>query len=262
MSMTRKVLLALFFIGFAGNVGGGAGTFASFNASTTNALSSFATGSIVLSNENATSGKVCFSNGLTDNGDDGPNTDDNDNVCETLFPVAVNQPGDSATVNLNLQNVGSLPGDLKLFVAEHTPPGDLTPQKACSNKATGTYSGSGSASGVDFCEKLQLRIQRFTAATRNPAGELDSCVYGADGNTDLACDTGATAFNLEDFTTVSAASGVAGIDVAALAKAGDAGDTAFVTITIEFPDGGAGADNAYQGRLASFAITWQLEQAA
>jgi hypothetical protein len=259
VSLTRKILLVLFFIGFAGNVGGGAGTFASFNASTTNALSSFATGSIVLSNENETSGKVCFSNGLTDDGA-GTGTDDNDNLCETLFPVAVNQPGDSATVDLNLQNEGSLPGVLKLFVADHTPPGGGSAQKACSNTATGTYSGSGETGGVDFCEKLQLRIQRFTAATRNPATELDSCVYGADLGGDDACDTGATGFNLEEFTTTSAAAGVSGIDLGELAELGETGDSAFVTITVEFPNGAAGADNAYQGRVASFAISWVLEQ--
>lgn len=249
MSRARKALFALFFLGFASNIGG-AGTMASFNASTTNAQSTFASGSIVLTNTNEASGKVCFSNGTTDNGA-GANTDDNHNeACEAAFNVATRQPGQTATTDLTLENRGNLGGTLSLLVADHTPPsGVVIPQTACSvrDAADTAYHGTG-----DICQQLQLTIQRWTDATRTTE---DSCVYGvATGN---VCTLDSTR-NLKHFTETAAVS--PGIAIGAL-DADGGNDTAWFTVTVSFPNGAAGADNAFQGLVATMAIQWILEQA-
>lgn len=249
MSTARKLLFLLFFLGFASNIGG-AGTMASFNASTTNAQSTFASGSVVLTNTNVASGKVCFSNGTTDNGA-GANTDDNHNeACEAAFNMATSKPGETATAELTLKNEGNLGGTLSLLVADHTPPsGVTTPQPACSNRDAGgtVYHGTG-----DICQQLQLTIQRWTDNTRTTA---HSCVYGVpSGNT---CTLDSTR-NLKHFTETAAPS--PGLAIGALDASGG-NDTAWFTVTVSFPDGGAGADNAFQGRVATMAIQWMLEQA-
>lgn len=248
MSRARKALFALFFLGFASNIGG-AGTMASFNASTTNAQSTFASGSVVFTNTNEASGKICFSNGTTDNGV-GANTDDNHNEgCEAAFNFATRKPGQTATAELTLKNEGSLDGTLKLLVAQHDPPGPAGLQTACSKTdATDTvYHGTG-----DICDKLQLTVQRWTDSTR---GTPLSCVYGMPSGSSCVLDN---AYDLKDFTE-TAANVSPGISIGTLdADGGD--DTAWFTITVAFPDGGAGADNAFQGLVATMAIQWMLEQ--
>lgn len=247
MSKVQKLLLLLLFLGLAGNVGG-AGTLASFNASTTNASSSFATGSVILSNANKGTAKTCFSNGTTDsNGGTGTSTDANNNTaCEALFSLSARAPGQSATVNLNLKNEGSLGGTLTLTRALHNIPGGGTSLPCSSANALETpYRGTG-----DICDKLRFTIQRFSDDARTaPSG----CVYGNDVNADNICDTGDDTRDLKHFTGSSLAAST-GISLGSLAS----GATAFLRLTVEFPDGGAGADNAFQGRAATFAVQWAL----
>lgn len=261
MSMTRKYILALLFIGFAGNVSGN-GTFASFNASTSNSTSQFATGSIVLTNQRTggtagNSANVCFSNGTTANAA-GASTDANNNtLCDLLFNTATKKPGETATADITLTNVGTLGGTLKLLVASHTPTvAPLTPQTACSNRNVGTYSGTG-----DLCQKLQLRVQRYTTAGRTIAYTTapGGCVYGTDGNADDLCDTGVTGKNLKDFSETSLAAST-GISLGDLSASGGGSDVVYLRVTVDFADGGVGADNAFQGRVAGFAMKWQIDQ--
>lgn len=243
MSLTRKILLVLFFIGFAGNVGG-SGTFASFNASTSNAASSFASGSIVLSNQKNT-GTVCYSNGtsLASPGGAGVATDTNANTaCEQLFNLTTQKPGDSATVNLTLQNVGSLAGTLKLYA-----PG------TCATGTTGTYSGTG-----NLCNYLQMTIQRWTDSNRNVAYSTNTpppygCVFG--NATTNTCSFPASTVGTFASTHTSSAPISLG-DVASNA-------TVYLTITLTFPNSSTpGADNLYMGTTAGWAFTWLLEQQA
>src|SRR5438094_267701 len=92
----------------------GAGTFASFSASTNNDAS-FNTGRIVLKNTK-TSGTACFSDSSSASGaEDAANLDTNDNTnCDALFTSNL-KPGDTATSTLTIENKGDFAGSLYLF---------------------------------------------------------------------------------------------------------------------------------------------------
>src|SRR3954463_2611682 len=107
MTRLRKLMIT-FMVGGA-VVAGGAGTFASFSASTTNA-GTFATGSLVLSDKKDAA-SACFST-------NGGSTDTNANTCDQAFSLAVQKPGQSGTANITLKNEGSIDGSsLKGFAS-------------------------------------------------------------------------------------------------------------------------------------------------
>ncbi|MCU1374816.1 MAG: hypothetical protein JWO68_2102 [Actinomycetia bacterium] len=159
MTTVRKLLLAVLLVSLAGSAFG-AGTFATFNASTTNAGSTFATGTLVLSNK-VNSATTCLSTGA------GSTTDTNANSagCGTLFTTTVSKPGDTATVDLDLQGVGTLSASkLSLFAASLC--------ASTQNLVATPYTGTG-----DLCEQTQLTVQE-TAANHTTA---QRCWYGGFG---------------------------------------------------------------------------------
>jgi predicted ribosomally synthesized peptide with SipW-like signal peptide len=213
--------------------GAGAGTFASFSASTTNSAT-FASGTLVLTDK-VDAGATCYSSG-TSTSDVGTNTDSNDNAnCSALFALTVKKPGDNATANLTLKNDGSIDATaLKAFV-----------NSACvsSNEPSETYHGSG-----DLCSALLLSIQDYgTDSTRaTPAG----CLYGgASGNT---CDGSNPA-------TTLAAFGAAYPDGNTTLPMGTmtAGTFRYLTIGLQFP---STATNDVQGLKTTFGLKWQIVQ--
>jgi hypothetical protein len=147
--------LAVLLVSLAGSAFG-AGTFATFNASTTNAGSTFASGTLVLKNTIAAT--TCFSNGTTSSGA-GASTDANANAtCNAAFTVATRKPGDESTVNMTLVNDGSLTAasGLKTY-------GTGT----CANGITAeAYHGTG-----NMCEQLMLKIE-------DSAGGAGACKWG------------------------------------------------------------------------------------
>jgi hypothetical protein len=163
VTTVRKLLLAVLLVSLAGSAFG-AGTFATFNASTTNAGSTFATGTLVLSNK-VNSTTTCLSTGA------GTNTDTNANSagCGTLFATTVSKPGDTATVDLDLQGVGTLSATkLQLFAASLC----ATTQ----NTAATPYTGTG-----DLCEQTQITVQESTSAANRTAGTASRCWFGGVG---------------------------------------------------------------------------------
>jgi DNA-binding protein YbaB len=159
VTTVRKLLLAVLLVSLAGSAFG-AGTFATFNASTTNAGSTFATGTLVLSNKVNSQVTACFSTGA------GSTTDTNSNAaCNSLFATTVSKPSDTATVDLDLQGVGTLSASkLVLFAAS-----------ACAstqNLVATPYTGTG-----DLCEQTQLTVQE-TASNHTTA---QRCWYGGVG---------------------------------------------------------------------------------
>lgn len=101
MNRTKKIALSMAVIALLAAFIG-SGTFASFNASTTNASNSFSSGSLVLSNT-ANSGKACLSTG-------GGSTDTNANEgCDAIVNLAdLNKPGQTNSGTLVLKNVGEI----------------------------------------------------------------------------------------------------------------------------------------------------------
>ena len=237
MSLFRKALLTVFLVSLTGSAFG-AGTFATFSASTTNAGSTFATGTIVLSNQkNAET--ACISTGPNSTIDAGDGTtDDNDNAfgCSSLFSVNLRKPGDTATVDLTLQNVGTLNATtLEAFRSA-----------ACTS---GTAAGSTYTGSADMCANTRILVEEYDDAART---DIDYCWYGGSIGDEANC-TSSAAHTLATFSTAYTAAG------SALALTGGltASETRYFRITLLI-DSTAG--NSVMGRQATFGFTWRIDQ--
>jgi predicted ribosomally synthesized peptide with SipW-like signal peptide len=223
----NKLLLSgLVVVGAAAVIG--AGTFATFNAQTTNPNNTFANGTLVLSNTKS-GGSACLSTGA------GTNTDTNVNgSCDTLFSLSVKKPGDSATASLTIKNEGSLDASaLKVFSA------------SCADaNATGeTYNGSGLP-----CSKVQLYIQQWSDSGFTTPSQ---CVYGG-ATVAGTCDFSDSTKTLTAFTTSYSSAGSAKTVGTLSSHASN-----YFTIGLKLP---SDADNTYQGRQASFDLSWYANQ--
>jgi hypothetical protein len=218
---TKIVLSALVLVGVLGAVG--VGTFATFNAQTTNPGNVFADGTLVLSNK-VGSGTTCFSTGA------GTNTDTNSNSsCDQLFNLSAKKPGDSGSANLTVKNEGSIAATaLKVYTA------------ACTNAdASGeTYHGTGLP-----CSAIDLTIQEYDS-TFTTAG---TCVYG--GASCAFDDTKTLAAFQTSYNTstngLAIGSGLA------------SGASKYLKVSVKLP---TSAGNSYQGRQATADFTWYADQ--
>ena len=233
MSLFRKALLTVFLVSLTGSAFG-AGTFATFSASTTNAGSTFATGTIVLSNQkNAET--ACISTGA----DTVIGNDDTDNAfgCSSLFSVNLRKPGDTATVDLTLQNVGTLNATtLQAFRSA-----------VCTS---GTAAGSTYTGSADMCANTRILVEEYDDAART---DIDYCWYGGSIGDEVSC-TSSGAHTLGSFSTAyTAAGGGTSLGLGAI----NAAETRYFRITLLI-DSAAG--NSVQGRQATFGFTWRIDQ--
>ena len=220
-SLKKRVLMTFGTLGVAAAVAGG-GSFATFNAQTTNPGNTFATGTLVMSNK-VNSASACLSTGA------GTTTDTNAFNCDTAITLTAKKPGDSGTANITIKNEGSVgAAALKLFSA------------ACTNAdAVGeTYHGTGST-----CASVQFYVQQYSDAFTT----VSSCLYGGATVTNT-CDFSNTSKTLADFVTNFPSAG-SGLGAGALAS----GSSSYFTIGVKLP---ATADNTVQGRKASVDLTW------
>jgi len=226
MTRKRKWVLTIA-VAIAGLAALGSNSYASYSAQTTNPNNKFATGALVLSNTKQ-GGSACLSTA-------GGATDSNvNNSCDQLLNLSVKKPGDSATVNVTVQNSGTLAATVfKVFSSACTD----------SNAAAETYHGTGS-----LCSKVQLYIQQtdsaFTAKT--------ACIYGGAAVTNT-CDFSDTAKTLTAFSG-SYNSSVNGLSIGSGLAAGTPN---YFTIGVMLP---SSADNTMQGRAASIDLSWFLQQ--
>lgn len=223
----RRVPRWVFFVVGALLVSGaGAGTFASFSASTSNS-GTFATGTLVLSNQ-VDNQTACFST-------NGGTTDLNENACDALFTTTVSKPGDLATADVTLKNEGSLDGSALQAYAEAT----------CTDAANtvATYTGSG-----NLCSTLQLTIQEYSDAARTT---VSNCRYG---NTTVAdtCDFSGTPPTVAGFYTA-----YPDTDTVLGMGAMTSGASRYFRISVQLPET---ADNTFQGRQSTFGINWRVIQ--
>jgi hypothetical protein len=226
MTQSKKIVLSVAVVVAA--LGAlGSGSYASYTAQTKNPNNLFATGALVLTNTKQ-GGTACLSTS-------GGATDTNvNNNCDQLLNLTVKKPGDSATVNLTVQNSGSLPATIfKAF------------SSACTdaNAAAETYHGTGSV-----CSKVQLYIQQtdsaFTAKT--------ACLYGGAAVTNT-CDFTDAAKTLTAFATTYTSS-TTGLSIGSGLTAGA---STYFTIGVSLP---STADNTTQGRSASIDLNWFAQQ--
>ena len=158
-SRKKKILLTLAIVLVVAVIIGG-GTFATFNASTTNASNSFAAGTVVLSD--TVGATTCYSTGA------GTNTDTNANSagCAQVINVNTQKPGQGATTNVVLGNSGTLSGDLSFSVSACT----------AGDAAGETYHGTG-----DPCTILTISVDgtasSFSSGSTN--GGMTSPGFGA-----------------------------------------------------------------------------------
>lgn len=224
MSSTRKTLMGVIAAGIA-MTAAGAGTFASFSASTSNAGSTFETGTLVLSSQKD-SATACLSS-------DGSGVDTNTNDCDELFALTVRKPGDAATVDVTLAHEGSIDAStLQAFASSACVPADA---------AGGSVHGTG-----DPCTSIDLYVQEFSDSGRTTPSV---CHYG--GGTATTCAYDATS-TLGTFEAAHADAG-SGLGLGAAT----AGASRYFTVGIQMDPT---ADNSVQGRQATFGFTWQLVQ--
>ena len=236
MSTGRKLLLALLLVGNM-TTHLGAGTFASFSATTTNPGSTFSTGTIVLSNT-VGSGTTCFSTGP------GTTTDTNANAaCDALLPATVQQPGAFIHSQLTLKNEGSVAGTLSgVGVSCQTTDvaDEITP-----------FHGTG-----DLCGDLLVQIQEFTGPSFGVLSVAPSCVWPVKPAESCAA--------LGDFTTLDElVTATATTPLVVADPTVGAGESRYLRVAIWWIDLGPAwnhVHNQFMGRQADFDIRWDLVQ--
>jgi predicted ribosomally synthesized peptide with SipW-like signal peptide len=213
--------------------GTGAGTLASFSASTTNSAS-FATGTLVLTNS-VNSGATCYSAGTTPTNI--TNTDTNANSCASFFNLTTKKPGDIATADLDLRNDGSINATgLVAF-----------PTSTCSTtNGAGSYHGTG-----DMCTSLQITVQEYASATNRTNGTATGggyCWFGGNLGLDNACTFGSTLGTFGSTYTSGSPLSLNSFPNQA---------TRYFRISVQFP---SSAGNNMQGLTTTNGITWRVVQ--
>lgn len=225
MNLKQKVLMSVGTLGVAAAVAAG-GSFATFNAQTSNAGNTFANGTLVMSNT-VNSGTACLSTA-------GGSTDTNvNNNCGALFNLTVKKPGDSATANLEIKNEGSLDAAaLKSFAT------------GCvdANASGESYHGGGLP-----CSAVQLYIQQ----TDSSFAAKTACLYGG-ATVPNTCDFSDTSKTIGDFasTHTDSASGLT------VGSGLVHGTSDYFVIGVKLP---SSADNSYQGRQATVGLSWFMQ---
>lgn len=252
----------------------GAGTFASFSASTTNDAA-FSTDRMVLGND-TDDAEQCLSTQASIGGSDDVNLDINDTDCDAIFGASL-KPGVEYTEVIAIQNGGDYDGVLKLF---GTAP--------CANSAAGAgTAGSYAASpptGQGLCDRVDMYIQEVTTAAGDTplAGSGCEFPFAADGP--ALCDTtyaaATTTDELSDVPQFSTALNLGTLNKTAIRyfkigvkmpvrtgsfdPAGDGGPWECNSTGFNTTAGaqiGAGCDNVYQNAKADLKLRWQLQAA-
>lgn len=237
-SLRKWVLGAVAATAIAGAAG--AGTFASFSASTENNNNVFSTGQVELSNTKQ-SGTTCVSGhtGATP----AANLDTNGNTgCDALIDLSLRSPGDTANGRVALANTGDYDGLLQFWL------------DGCTNTTVVTPAGTG-----NLCNKLEVYVQEFNSAY---TAATSSCVFPFNATTACNATWSASSDSLADLA--SAATSAAPKPTTAITIAKDA--TRYYQVSLRFADGGFdangnGVDNAFQNLRAAFDLNWRLQEA-
>jgi hypothetical protein len=234
-SLLRKLLLTLMIVGASGSTIG-AGTFASYNASTANA-GNFDTGALALGDKVGASSTTCYSWGTTSATPPANFTNNNSNTsnCDSIFTTTITnkKSGDAElTVNMTLTNKGDLTAsDLSVFAACAAP----------TNNGSTTIHGGG-----DPCDVLSIMIQETNSSFTNPNCKFPTVSAGA-----CTVDADQTVADLE-----------LDADTAQSLSAGSIAPNAskYYVVRIQIPTTAVDTSSSVQGMATSFSLTWQLEQ--
>ena len=233
-SILRKVLLTIMIVGATGGTLS-AGTFASYNATTTRS-STFETGALVLSDLTPVTNTLCYSAG---GGAGTTFSNGNVNDCDAVFNLTNQTPSTTvSTQRVTLKNEG-----------------DLNPTKlqlASTGACTNTETASGYHGGGDLCAALRFSIQEYTTSAFTT--KVTSCVYPA--ATNAVCAT-TPAGIISTFTSTYATTPLDVNTNGAATSGMIVGAQRFFLISISLP---TTAGQTTQGMAASFGFTWQLAQ--
>jgi hypothetical protein len=240
MGTLRKLMIGLVILGSLAGVAG-SGTFASFNATTTNAASAFDTGTIALGQ--GTGVTTCWSTGVTATLPDATITNGNSAACGTLFTTKTDvKPGmTDITTDLTLTANGLTPSSFKVYMSTLC----ATSDDAGTVHGPSTTLPGDTGGGVDLCALLRFSIQEFNSGFTTPG----TCYYGS------AC-SAANTLTLKSFgTTYGSAS--AGLTLGAITP----GTPRYFRVTIAFPNSAtAGFENNVMGKkLNIFGLGWTTE---
>lgn len=164
--LLRKVLLSLMLVGAIGS-SLAAGTFASFNASSTTASTTFSTGTLVLGNQvgpDPTVVATCLSTGSQiPVGSTQPATNTiagsqatNDHQCASLLDQPDAKKNQDYAIDVTLTNLGDLPGTLSARLDD------------CS---------------AAMCSTVYVSVATFASAVDRQNGIVQQCVYGTNCTT-------------------------------------------------------------------------------
>ena len=232
MNKVKRLLVGMLILGAITAATAG-GTFATFNAATSNSAS-VTTGTLLLGNS-VNAGTQCMSTDASGAPATATITAGNSNACTTLFAANVNPTG-SAQGNLTLRNEGNF----------NAATSTLTATACVSAIHPVTVNGtafSGDIVNAPICSFLQLVVAEVTASggtTLTGAG----CVLGAAGGVSPVtnCQFGPTINTLPASTALGAF---------------NQATSRFFVVAVKFPDT---ADNRYQGQQAQVSLTWTINQ--
>jgi predicted ribosomally synthesized peptide with SipW-like signal peptide len=263
ISRARKMIIGVMAIGAVAAMTG-AGTFASFNASTTNDAT-FKTGRIILSNA-VNGGQTCFSSGTAAGQTSTSDAvlDENTTTCDLFFTGPI-RPGDVATANVDLVN-SSTYTNANLYARQ--PSSSSTCVTSSINDATFDAIGSG-----NLCGAVRIAIQEFSDAGFTTP--LSSCAYPY--NSAAACDVVNGVAGVKQTAMSSFPAGFASLPGANVPGTpnsnGNLGAFA-ASVTARhyqvqyylpsngFTATGFAADNQYQNLKAALTIKWLIQDAA
>ena len=226
MAKIKRLLVGVLIIGaLAALIGGG--TFATFDATTTNSAT-FTSGTIVLSNT-VNAGLACLSSaGAPIQGGAGTN---NTNACDPLFAAGNYKPGDSASANVTLSHTGNINASkLQLYAGG-----------ACVSSAAPDANGNRGTGAL--CPQLQLTVKETLADFTTSTGA--GCIYGGAG---CAFDAAHTPGDFGANHQLASAYNLGAMNAAT---------TRYFVVSVSFP---LSSDNAYQGSKAALSFTWNLAQ--
>jgi predicted ribosomally synthesized peptide with SipW-like signal peptide len=232
----KQYLMLLTVVGLVAVAAGGSGTFASFNAEVVNPGNTFATGTLLLS-DTVQTGTTCYSNEAAGN---------LNSNCDVLLNTGNLKTGTSESNYLTIKNEGTLTGtDVKLFV-----PQDQTGSVSCLNTTTGTFPGTDALAHTgDVCGNMLISVEEDATA----GGTATACVVGTEiGGGNHACDpTAGTSFATFYGAHNTATNGL-GLTGSTLAP----NATHYYTVYMYLPD----ENNTFQGRTATFDLSWHMDQ--
>ena len=236
-SKIRKILVGLLVLG-ALSAALSTGTFATFNATTTNDAT-IQTGTLILGNNVNAQANDC----LSAQGGGGLTT--NSNACAALWNVT-NRGGASGNLgnqDIRLENLGTVNASTFSMYTN-----------GCTNGSNATtingtaYTGTG-----NLCTNLQF----FIAQTASDYTTVTNCIYGNAAGTGAAgglngCDFTA-ADTLNGFTSTHNGSGSA-LSLGSLNAGG--GNAKYFVLGLYTPD----MNNSFQGRSATTTFTWTIAE--